>query len=266
MSHPNPNLIELRHQYESVIAQSKDQLAQASAQLEYIDALLVNGLLQGVTPTLKEGMEPDLLEIAAIQKPVPETMGSPATKTKAPASNASYTAAKSKANAPSSRKSLPLLPAYAGMTKLEAITQVLTEQSGHSLHQDSILQLLYGDLSPEQLSVESRRIRASLSQGVKKKLWQRAPKQPSCYVIKIKKGRQPKVAAENKITAPVAATPTDMIQPPSFLCELTYDPDALPIWELAARISAKVPDEEWAKVPPDLSQRFDYYQGLKDNS
>jgi hypothetical protein len=62
MSHPTPNLIELRHHYESVIAQSKHQLAQASAQLEYIDALLVNGLLQGVTPTLKEGIEPDLLE------------------------------------------------------------------------------------------------------------------------------------------------------------------------------------------------------------
>jgi hypothetical protein len=265
MSHPTPNLIELRHHYERVIAQSKYQLAQASAQLECIDALLVNGSLQGVTPTLKEGMEPDPLEIAAIQKPVPETNGSPATQIKAPAANASHAAAKSKANAPSNRKSLPLLPAYAGMTKLEAIAQILTEQSGHLLHQDSILQLLYGDLSPAQVSVESRRMRASLFQGVKKKLWQRAPEQPSCYVITGNKRHQTKAEEESKSTVSVREAP-DMIQQSSFLSKFTYDPNALPIWELVARISAKVPDEEWAKVPPDLSQRFDYYQGLRDDS
>ncbi|KKI98214.1 type I restriction modification DNA specificity protein [Prochlorothrix hollandica PCC 9006 = CALU 1027] len=50
------------------------------------------------------------------------------------------------------------------------------------------------------------------------------------------------------------------------LKDIKYDPNAIPIWELAARISAKVPDEEWAKVPSDLSQRFDYYQGLRDDS
>jgi type I restriction enzyme S subunit len=50
------------------------------------------------------------------------------------------------------------------------------------------------------------------------------------------------------------------------LTKIQYDPTAIPIWELAARISAKVPDGEWAKVPSDLSQRFDYYQGLRDDS
>ena len=50
------------------------------------------------------------------------------------------------------------------------------------------------------------------------------------------------------------------------LKDIKYDPKATPIWELAARISAKVPEEEWAKVPSDLSQRFDYYQGLRDDT
>lgn len=50
------------------------------------------------------------------------------------------------------------------------------------------------------------------------------------------------------------------------LKNITFDPNATPIWELASRISAKVPDEEWAKLPPDLSQRFDYYQKLRDDS
>jgi hypothetical protein len=39
-----------------------------------------------------------------------------------------------------------------------------------------------------------------------------------------------------------------------------YDPSAVPIWELAAQISAQVPDEEWEKLPTDLARRFDDYQ------
>jgi type I restriction enzyme, S subunit len=50
------------------------------------------------------------------------------------------------------------------------------------------------------------------------------------------------------------------------LIDLKHDAIALPIWQLAARISAKVPPAEWAKVPSDLSQRFDKYQGLRDDS
>lgn len=37
--------------------------------------------------------------------------------------------------------------------------------------------------------------------------------------------------------------------------DLSYDPTARPIWDLAAEIAASVPDEEWAKVPTDLSIR-----------
>lgn len=44
------------------------------------------------------------------------------------------------------------------------------------------------------------------------------------------------------------------------LNELSFDPDAPPIWELVAKISAQVPDEEWKKLPTDLARRFDYYQ------
>lgn len=45
--------------------------------------------------------------------------------------------------------------------------------------------------------------------------------------------------------------------------ELSFDPDAPPIWELIAEISAQVPDEEWKKLPTDLARRFDYYQQQK---
>ncbi len=66
----------------------------------------------------------------------------------------------------------------------------------------------------------------------------------------------------NKPTVPTQDEPSPNKIP---LKDIRYDPNALPIWQLAAQISAKVPDEEWAKVPSDLSQRFDYYQGLKDD-
>jgi hypothetical protein len=42
--------------------------------------------------------------------------------------------------------------------------------------------------------------------------------------------------------------------------QFSFDPDAIPIWELAAEISAQVPEEEWKKLPSDLARRFDYYQ------
>ncbi|MCA1993976.1 MAG: hypothetical protein LDL41_18305 [Coleofasciculus sp. S288] len=49
----------------------------------------------------------------------------------------------------------------------------------------------------------------------------------------------------------------------SVIGELSFDPDAPPIWELVAEISAQVPDEEWKKLPTDLARRFDYYQQQK---
>jgi len=52
----------------------------------------------------------------------------------------------------------------------------------------------------------------------------------------------------------------NIAQQPSALSELSFDPDAPPIWELVAGISAEVPDEEWKKLPTDLARRFDYYQ------
>lgn len=32
-----------------------------------------------------------------------------------------------------------------------------------------------------------------------------------------------------------------------------------PIWEVAQELSARIPDEEWAKVPSDLSTNLDHY-------
>ncbi len=38
--------------------------------------------------------------------------------------------------------------------------------------------------------------------------------------------------------------------------------DINPIWKIAVEIGAKIPQEEWEKVPQDLSKNFDLYQTL----
>jgi hypothetical protein len=44
------------------------------------------------------------------------------------------------------------------------------------------------------------------------------------------------------------------------LKNIEFDYNAEPMWELAARLSAQVPQEEWAKLPTDLARNFDHYQ------
>jgi hypothetical protein len=44
------------------------------------------------------------------------------------------------------------------------------------------------------------------------------------------------------------------------LKNIEFDYNAEPIWELVARLSAQVPQEEWAKLPTDLARNFDHYQ------
>jgi hypothetical protein len=322
MSNTTTTLIELRRHYEQVVAQSEYQVAQASAQLEHIDALLINGLLQempvldGVisaeplaltaataldsaaeeidsppTGSISKAKVPQqvqstgdrvprqllpaydgLKRLEAISKALQSSSASEVTidniirelfgnlsaadhkaerkrlntllykgeklglwqKGKAPSSysvkkskaaeksqsapkasesKAPTATRKAKTRTPGSRDSLPLLKEYEGMTKLEAISKVLTEQSGHVLHQDSIIQLLYGDLSPDTLNEETRRLRASLFQGVRKGLWQKAPKQPSSYLVKTSKARKSKgtpAGASSNLngSAATAETPT----------------------------------------------------------
>jgi hypothetical protein len=222
MSNPTTPLIELRHHYQNIIAQAEYQVTQAKSQIEHIDALLLDGLLQAQEPNvLKADLLFDLPALAAspatdLDTDAPSQPDSNSPKAKAPATEVRATKTQPKpkpktAKAPSSgRESFPLLPAYEGMNKLEAIGQILSEQSGHVLHQDTIIQLLYGDLSPEVLKVESRRMRASLFQGLTKGLWQRALKQPSSYILgKTSKARKQKSSANEGVTPTKgAATPT----------------------------------------------------------
>ena len=83
------------------------------------------------------------------------------------------------------------MPAYAELTKREAIVQVLTSASGEVLHHDTIIKSLYGDLSPEELKEERVRIKTALLTGVKDGKWQKATA-PSSYFIKATAGASAK--------------------------------------------------------------------------
>jgi hypothetical protein len=194
MSNSTPTLIELRQHYETIIAQSEYQATQAKEQLAHLDALLENQLPQPEVFPLLEA-------IAIASHPAIATTIEPASL---PAAQASTAIAQAKAVIASSEISTPsLLPVYKGLNKLEAIAQILTQQSGQPLHQDTIFQLLYGDISPEVLKNESQRIRASLFQGVRKGLWDKSTDQPLSYLAKASGNRNLKPTP----TAPASAKP-----------------------------------------------------------
>jgi hypothetical protein len=80
------------------------------------------------------------------------------------------------------RISLAVLPVYAQLTKRDAIAQVLGQHPGEVLHHDTIIQTLYGDLSPAELKAERVRIKTALLTGVKDGKWQKAAV-PSSYFL-----------------------------------------------------------------------------------
>jgi hypothetical protein len=76
MSNSTPTLIDLRHHYETIIAQSEYQSTQAKAQLAHIDALMEHGRLQT--------QETPLLETVAIAAGKPKRPGRKPEPTKEP--------------------------------------------------------------------------------------------------------------------------------------------------------------------------------------
>ena len=97
---------------------------------------------------------------------------------------------------------LQLLPEFEGMSKLAAISEVLSDHAGQVLHQDRIIELLYGELNPEVFKAETRKLRSSLFQGANKGLWDKAPNQPSNYLVKASKSRKAKPTEASESAAP----------------------------------------------------------------
>jgi hypothetical protein len=130
----------------------------------------------------KKGTAPGTFRVEAqtTSKSAPPSVKAPTPKAKAPVT----TAAK--------RKSLTLLPAYAELSKGDAIAQVLGQYPGEVLHHDTIIQTLYGDLSLEELKAERTRIKTALLTGVKDEKWQKASVPSSYFLGDTAAGAKPK--------------------------------------------------------------------------
>jgi hypothetical protein len=177
-------LTTLKAHYEQQLTQAEPLVSAHYADLlSHTDALLLGLLLQNNGPAAP----------IATPKPLAQASAPKAVAQSKPKAKTSTAKAKPEAvSVPASRISFPLLPAYQGKSKLDAISTVLEENQGKVVHQDDIIKELYGELSPEALKVERLRMKAALHQGVNKKLWQKASA-PSTYIVK---------SAKAKITAP----------------------------------------------------------------
>jgi hypothetical protein len=213
-------LIELRKHYQSIVTQSEQQAAEAKTQIAHLDALLVNGVMQSPSPTVELASPETIpltlapatdIESAPVTTPV---ITSPEVKPKEPAKAPHQPEAKTVvasqkgASLPVQTGQITLLPAYAGLNKLEAIAKVLNAQAGQVLHQDTITQLLYGDLSSDQRPESKRKMRASLFQGTTKGFWQKAPNHRSSYWVPTVSGKQLQETTETASAIPATVTPS----------------------------------------------------------
>jgi hypothetical protein len=205
MSNPTTALIELRRHYESIIAQCEYQLSEATAQLKHIDALLVNGLLQAQeSPALAIEISPQersalasALEVAFTPTELPAS--ATPEPTPAPAIASEPIAAKPKP-AQSGRIPRPLLPAYEGLKRFDAIAKALQSTAGREMSIERLIGELFGNSSAADQKSETKRLYTLLYNGVKKGLWKKG-KAPSSYRIS-----QSKVAENSQPTPPSKPT------------------------------------------------------------
>lgn len=186
----------LKDHYEQQQAKAGTPVSRYTELISHTNALLVGILKQSngyATPT------------ATVEQAVIDPASAVASDAKP---NVKVSPAKAKPEAaivPTRRISFPLLPMYQGKSKLNAIGTVLEENQGRMIHQDEIIQKLYGELNPQALKIERLRMKTALLQGVKKKFWQKAPA-PSSYILKV--AAKPKATFINPNTEPKAEPAT----------------------------------------------------------
>jgi hypothetical protein len=204
------SLIALKAQFERSLTEANTNASHLREQLSHVNALLLDRLLPSngvVFQQTHSGSDVSVVEAVIAQSSAPFPAASAQAKgsgrkskvqtTKAevesaiatvetePASDSALAAAAKK------RNSLNVLPAFEGMTKLDAIATVLGQNLGEVLHQDTIIQMLYGDLSLEDLKKERVRMDTLLRNGVKHNKWKKAPIAAS-YVLEATAAAKPK--------------------------------------------------------------------------
>jgi hypothetical protein len=164
------SLIALKTQYERSLAEANTNASHLREQLSHVNALLLNQLLSS------DRLAPQLAQIEAV---VPVEVIAPASATEVPAIDrpkpkVSDRKPKAAPEAePGKRNPRPLLPAYRGMTRLEAIAQVLQATPGEDVTADRISEELFGQLSAADRKAERKSLNTQLHKGKSLNLWQK---------------------------------------------------------------------------------------------
>ena len=98
----------------------------------------------------------------------------------------------------SSSNSLKMNKPYDQMNKIDAITQIMKEQSGNLVHMDDLILKLYGELSGDELKVERKRMHNTMYQGTQQNRWRKDPKVPMSYIFEKKSQAKPKESKTTK--------------------------------------------------------------------
>jgi hypothetical protein len=168
------SLIALKTQYERSLTNASTKASHLREQLSHVNALLLNQLLQGngVVPQLAQSAaEVPVVETIALA-PAAEAPASDRPKLKASPSNSKATAEPTSGK----RSTRSMLPAYRGLTRLEAISQLLQTTPGQDVTTDQVSEELFGKLSASDHKAERKSLSTQLYQGVVRKLWQKGTK------------------------------------------------------------------------------------------
>ncbi len=156
-------LLASKERLQAFLAEYETKVAQAKEQLHHIEALLN---LSFPAPPPRPALPSTAMTVRASR--VEEAVESPAPKTRRRRDT-----------------SLKLLPPYQGKTLTEAVLSIFQENRGKCLDADTIVRLLYGELSGDRAALAKDRITKNLSKGKIDGLWQRVPGQTGYYTLSL---------------------------------------------------------------------------------
>ena len=181
MRNITPALLELRRHYESrnITPPSKSQGTDVSELLEHIDDLLLSEMIRtqdlDVPPAQLASQKPPALSSISTSAPTKST-------TPSRVDSESIAKVESPQATVSDRTPRPLQSAYAGLKRFDAIAQALQTMPSQDVRAESLIEELFGRLSPSEQKSERKRLNMLLYNGAKKGLWQKG-KAPSSYRI-----------------------------------------------------------------------------------
>jgi hypothetical protein len=178
------SLIDLKSQLERSLTEASTNASHLREQLSHVNALLLNQLLQGngvVHQLTQSAADVPVVEAIALASAPslalsPAAEAPPSDRPKPKASPCKSKATAAPALASGKRSTRPLLPAYWGMTRLEAIAQLLQTTPGQDVSTDQVSEGLFGKLSATEHKAERKSLNTQMYQGVVRKLWQKGTK------------------------------------------------------------------------------------------